>query len=155
MGGSCQYSCGGLGGTLCEWNGNGACGGVGPSTYDCDHCCGGSACTGTVHVENVMPDSQQYCFATDSWYTQQSMAYVNDGSQWYALENPNGWLEWQDEAGGFTVGGQYQCCYIDPCLGNQTCPTQWGNYPCICTGTSPWSAKIDFCGELDFVAVCQ
>jgi hypothetical protein len=23
----------------CEWNGNGACGGVGPSTSDCDHCC--------------------------------------------------------------------------------------------------------------------
>jgi hypothetical protein len=24
---------------LCEWNGNGACGGQGPATSDCDHCC--------------------------------------------------------------------------------------------------------------------
>jgi hypothetical protein len=25
---------------LCEWNGNGACGGEGTPTWDCDVCCG-------------------------------------------------------------------------------------------------------------------
>lgn len=29
----------GYGQAACEWNGNGACGGVGPSTWDCEHCC--------------------------------------------------------------------------------------------------------------------
>lgn len=27
----------------CEWNGNGACGALGPATIDCEHCCDGSA----------------------------------------------------------------------------------------------------------------
>lgn len=27
----------------CEWNGNGACGGVGTPTSDCDYCCGGGS----------------------------------------------------------------------------------------------------------------
>jgi len=27
---------------LCEWNGNGACGGIGAATSDCDHCCDAS-----------------------------------------------------------------------------------------------------------------
>lgn len=35
--------CGELGGgAICEHGGNGACGGVGARTRDCDHCCGGS-----------------------------------------------------------------------------------------------------------------
>jgi hypothetical protein len=36
-------SCAGLGGTICETGGNGACRGIGPGAYECDHCCGGSA----------------------------------------------------------------------------------------------------------------
>jgi hypothetical protein len=38
-------SCGDLGAqngwseAYCEWNGNGACNGEGPATWDCDHCC--------------------------------------------------------------------------------------------------------------------
>ena len=40
-----RLSCGQLGGAACEWNGNGACDGLGPSTNDCDQCCGGSVDT--------------------------------------------------------------------------------------------------------------
>jgi hypothetical protein len=39
-------TCGDIGGALCEWNGNGACGGVGPGTSDCAHCCGGGVTGG-------------------------------------------------------------------------------------------------------------
>src|SRR5262249_21148046 len=39
----CRYpTCGELGGALCEHSGNGACGGIGARTIDCDSCCGGS-----------------------------------------------------------------------------------------------------------------
>lgn len=34
--------CDEMGGALCEAGGNSACGGVGPRSYECDHCCGGS-----------------------------------------------------------------------------------------------------------------
>lgn len=43
--GTCQPSCGAIGGGICEAGGNGACNGLGPATYDCDHCCGGSVNT--------------------------------------------------------------------------------------------------------------
>lgn len=42
---SAWLSCGGWGAAegyaraACEWDGNGACGGEGPATADCDHCC--------------------------------------------------------------------------------------------------------------------
>jgi hypothetical protein len=35
-------TCGARGGTICEFNGNNACGGVGAYSADCDICCGGA-----------------------------------------------------------------------------------------------------------------
>ncbi len=37
-------TCGQLGGSLCESGGNGACGGVGQPSSDCDHCCNPPPC---------------------------------------------------------------------------------------------------------------
>ena len=37
-----QVLCNELGGAVCEVSGSGACGGKGPRTAECDHCCGGS-----------------------------------------------------------------------------------------------------------------
>jgi hypothetical protein len=89
----------------------------------------------------------QFCFATDSWYTQRSVAYINDlteSSGWIYLP-ADGWVEWSDpQFASYTV--QSQCCLIDVCGGTGTCPTPNGNYPCFCTDVSQDVATLNRCG---------
>jgi hypothetical protein len=63
-----------------------------------------------------------------------------------------GWYETSGDI-GHVVNGTQQCCMLDGCLGNLSCPTPFGNYPCICLDAQPLSATITTCGE-NYVAVC-
>lgn len=95
-----------------------------------------------------MPDTSQYCFLTNTIYTQKSTAYINDGQQTGYLPN-GGWVQYSGIVGE-TFGGAAQCCYLDPCLGNLSCQTPSGSTPCICGSVFSWSASITTCGQTDY-----
>src|SRR5687768_3413220 len=99
-----------------------------------------------------MADVDQYCFATESWYTQESVGYINIGAGWVYM--PDG--GYADAPGplGTTIDGTQQCCLLDVCGGTQVCPTPFGSYPCFCADPAPLSGSLDVCGE-NFVGVCS
>jgi hypothetical protein len=160
----CCDDCGCAEGSACQegacvvlpYCGDGSCNGTETMDDCCDDCgcgegytCEDNACACTnawVHFDNLLEDTDQYCFATASFYTQEAVAYLNDGV--------SGW-QYMDDAGFVDVYGDVgqeidvtvQCCVLDACGGNQICPTPLGNYPCFCTDPQGQSADIVTCGE--------
>jgi len=143
--------------------GDGVCNGGESQASCCGDCgcasgysCSGASCvcsSSAVRLQNVMPDSNQYCFATGTSYTQQSTAYINAGSGWVYMPD-GGWADYSAALGG-TFTFQEQCCYIDGCLGNLSCPVPGaGNYPCICAATRTRTVSVAACG-VNFVSVCS
>jgi hypothetical protein len=106
-----------------------------------------------IHFENVMSDVQQFCFATGTWYTQQSTAYINVNSQGWVYMPDGGWAEYPGSVGS-TFNVTEQCCLLDPCGGNLTCPTPNGNYPCFCANPTQASYTINQCGQT-FAPICD
>ena len=157
------YSCMGSGCVPDPSCGDGACNGEESPASCCGDCgcasgysCSGASCvcsSSAVRLQNVMPDSNQYCFATGTSYTQQSTAYINAGSGWVYMPD-GGWADYSAALGG-TFTFQEQCCYIDGCLGNLSCPVPGaGNYPCICAATRTRTVSVAACG-VNFVSVCS
>lgn len=165
----CCIDCGCVEGSACQDGacvvlpvcGDGVCNGTETMDDCCDDCgcgddygCEANACVCTnayVHFENLMPDADQFCFATNQWYIQESVAYINYGSGWVYMPDAG----FHDVPGslGSTIGGTSQCCVLDPCGGNQLCPTPLGNYPCYCASPEPLSGNVEMCGE-NFQGVC-
>jgi hypothetical protein len=104
-------------------------------------------------MENVMPDQDQFCFANNTWYTQQSTAYININNTGWVYMPDGGYVDWTDSIGS-TATVNEQCCLIDVCGGNQVCPTPNGNYPCFCATPTTSSYTISTCGQT-FVPICD
>jgi hypothetical protein len=168
---SCCGDCGCPSGQSCQsgscvvdpYCGDGSCNGGETESSCCTDCgcSGGNSCQANqcvcvgadIHFENVMPDAEQFCVATGTWYTQQSTAYINVNSQGWVYMPDGGWAEYPGSVGS-TFNVTEQCCLLDPCGGNQTCPTPNGNYPCFCANPTQASYTINQCGQT-FVPVCN
>jgi hypothetical protein len=105
-----------------------------------------------VKFTNVMPDSSQFCFNLNQWYTQKSQAYVTLKGQKYLLPY-KGWLS-DDWPKGAAYSVDVQCCYFDGCIGNMSCQTQSGSAPCICLAAKKVTGTVNACGTVD-VPVCN
>lgn len=93
-----------------------------------------------------MQNSQTLCPATNQLYMRYSYAFLTLGNT--ALK--------VNESKSFTypLGTKQmpkkQCCYLDACLGNQTCSVpNLGSYPCLCTPWETISLVFDKCGPTD------
>ena len=169
---NCCTDCACPGGSHCEGTacapdafcGDGVCNGGETESTCCGDCpcsspddtCSGSSCVcggTTAHFENVLTDVSQYCFATNSFYTQQATAYVNVNSGGWVYMPDGGYYELTGSLGS-TYNVQEQCCLIDVCGGTQTCPTPGGNYPCFCNSPTTYSVATNACGET-FFPVCD
>jgi hypothetical protein len=153
--GTCEASCVALGGNTCEVGGNNACGQVGPATFDCDHCCLDGCVNSVLQITSGLVDVPQACFYFDGsaqFYTQIAVSYVSYGQETFYI-GQGGSLDLTLPRGA-TLSGTFQCCMIDICLGNRTCPLLGGGTaPCLCNDPQPWSTLADQC-EDSFV-VCR
>lgn len=146
--------------------GDGACNGDETQATCCTDCgcaavgevCGNNTCTcpgSTGHFENVRPDRQEFCPNISTFYTQLSIFYVNnltEGRGWL-FGQAGGSFEWSDPQ-GTAYSMMEQCCYIDQCMGNTTCPTPFGDYPCTCDPVTSYAVTLSVCGET-FFPVCD
>jgi hypothetical protein len=167
----CCDDCGCAEGSACQEGacvvlpvcGDGTCNGAETQDDCCDDCgcgetytCEANACSCTdayLRFDNAMDDMDQFCFATNSFYTQESVAYFNDnlGTGWVYLAD-DGFIDIPGPL-GTSIDGTTQCCLLDPCGGDQSCPTPGGNYPCFCADPIATSGSIDVCGE-NLVPLC-
>ncbi len=168
--GSCCVDCGCSSGSSCvagvcrpdPFCGDGSCNGGESMSSCCSDCgcadnytCTGGACQCTessVLVQNVLPDSYTFCPNLYQFYTQYSAAYINFGSEWIYMPD-GGWVDY-DGALGSTIQATAQCCYLDACLGNLTCPTPSGNYPCLCADAFYLNMTVSACGQ-NYVPLCN
>jgi hypothetical protein len=167
---TCCTDCGCPGGYACLGNtcqavqtcGDGRCTGSETSDSCCrdcgcpgGHACNGSACEcqgATVRFTNVMPDREEYCWGTGTWYTQRSVGYMSiDGTLYYMPQSS--WVSISRLLGG-SYAYNAQCCYLDGCYGNQWCRTPYGDAPCLCANPYVESGRADVCGIED-EPICQ
>jgi hypothetical protein len=166
---SCCSDCGCPGDSYCEGAtcqprcGNGVCDGGETQASCCRDCgcaagdyCDGQSCQcseSDVMMRSALTDQQQYCVSLGQWYTQRAVAYVHDGNgnQTYYIPQ-GGWVR-DTVPLGTRLSGWSQCCMLDPCLGNLSCPTPYGSSACLCLQTQTWSYEADICDAN--VVFCQ
>jgi hypothetical protein len=163
-GGSSGGTGGSTGGTgPAPYCGDGSCNGSENMSSCCTDCgcgdgytCSGNACMcseASFTVTSSLHDVGNYCFSGSSYYpyTQYAASYINDGSGWVYLPE-GGWVTYSDPV-GTTIGGSFQCCLLDGCYGDLSCPTPYGNYPCLCNPAQSWSKYLSMC--VDSGTICN
>lgn len=99
-----------------------------------------------------MPNHANLCINLNEEYTQYSAAYLTvSGQTWYLPYQ--GYVDGSDPIGTVETGS-VTCCYLDGCVGNETCQTTMGPEPCICNAPYPISIQITACGSTT-VTLCN
>ena len=80
-----------------------------------------------------------------------SAAYLTVSGQSYYLP-AYGWVSIDVPLGG-SYSAQVTCCYLDGCVGDKSCWTEYGNQPCTCIPATTKSGYANTC-SVD-VSICD